>query len=147
MPRSFKGRVILPGDVEGEALVTHQGFNSYAVFYDSLHDQATMALSADSGNRELYGKNLAGKIICLPKTIGSTSAGAVWQRVLSLGIAPRAMLFSESIDSLAAGGLLVADIWTGRRIITVDQLGSEFLECVEEGDLLGVIQDGTVILC
>ncbi|MFC2046571.1 aconitase X swivel domain-containing protein, partial [Chloroflexota bacterium] len=90
--------------------------------------------------------NLTDKIICLPQTVGSTSAGAVWQRIARLGVAPRAMLFSQPIDSLAAGGLIVADVWAGRRIVTVDQLGDEFLQTIKEGDWLAVREDGTVIV-
>ncbi len=110
---SFKGRAVLPGNLEGEALVTHTGFNTYASFSTSLHSHTGTALCSDRNNQELYGKNLAGKVICLPKTTGSTSAGAVWQRVAQMGVAPKAMLFSQQIDSLAAGGLVVADVWAG----------------------------------
>ena len=144
MSRSFKGRAILPGNLEGKALVTHAGFNTYASFYTSIHAQVEVAVCADSGNRELYGKNLTGKIICLPNTVGSTSAGAVWQRLARLGVAPRAMLFSQQIDSLAAGGLIVADVWAGKRICTVDRLGDEFLESVKDGDRIVIHQDGSV---
>lgn len=144
--RSFKGRAILPGNLEGEALVTHVGFNTYASFYTSIHVEVEAARCADSGNQELYGKNLTDKIICLPKTTGSTSAGAVWQRVAQMGIAPKAMLFSQQIDSLAAGGLIVADVWAGKRIVTVDQLGDKFLETVQDGDRIVIQEDGTVII-
>lgn len=146
MTRTFKGRAVLPGNLEGEALVTHTGFNTYASFYTSIHAGAQAAPCADSGNRELYGKDMADKIICLPKTVGSTSAGAVWQRIARLGIAPRAMLFSQHIDSLAAGGLIVADVWGSRRIVTIDQLGDEFLESVADGDRLIIQEDGTVTI-
>jgi predicted aconitase with swiveling domain len=142
--RTFKGRAILPADLEGEALVTHVGFNTYASFYTSIHGQVEAAQCADSGNRELYGKSLTGKIICLPKTVGSTSAGGVWQRIARLGIAPKAMLFSQQIDSLAAGGLIVADLWAGKRICTIDRLGDEFLSSVKDGDRIVLRQDGTV---
>jgi predicted aconitase with swiveling domain len=144
MSRSFSGRAILPANVSGEALVSRRAFNAYASFYNSLHDTASAAECADRGNPELFGKDLRGKIICLPKTAGSTSAGAVWQRVASLGIAPEALLFADVIDSLAAGGLLAADIWTDHRICTVDQLGSDFLLAVQDGDWLEVHDDGTV---
>jgi predicted aconitase with swiveling domain len=144
--RTFKGRPILPEDLEGEALVTHVGFNTYASFYTSIHAQVEAARCADSGNQELYGKNLTGKIVCLPKTVGSTSAGAVWQRIARLGVAPRAMLFSQQIDSLAAGGLIVADVWAGKRICTIDRLGDEFLASVKDGDRIAIRQDGTVTI-
>lgn len=144
MRNTFKGRVILSGNLTGEALITQRGFNAYASFYNSLHDNAISAECADSGNTELFGKNMTNKIICLPKTTGSTSAGAVWQRVASLGIAPKAVLFAHSIDSLAAGGLLVADIWSHHHICTVDQLGEDFLLSVQDGDWLEIHEDGTV---
>ena len=146
MSRTFSGRAILPGYLEGEALVTHVGFNTYASFYTSIHAQVEAALCADSGNRELYGKNLTGKIICLPKTVGSTSAGAVWQRIARMGVAPQAMLFSQQIDSLAAGGLIVADLWAGERIVVVDHLGDEFLASVQDGDRIVIRQDGTITI-
>jgi len=144
--RSFKGRAILPGNLEGEALVTHVGFNAYASFSTSIHTRVEAAQCADSSNQELYGKNLTDKIICLPKTTGSTSAGAVWQRVARMGVAPKAMLFSQQIDSLAAGGLIVADVWVGKRICAVDQLGDEFLESVKDGDRIVIREDGTVTI-
>ncbi len=146
MRRTFIGRALLPGNLEGEALVTHVGFNTYASFYTSIHAQVEAARCADSGNPELFGKNLTDRIICLPKTVGSTSAGAVWQRIARLGVAPRAMLFSQQIDSLAAGGLIVADVWAGKRICTVDRLGDEFLEAVKDGDRIVISKDGTVTI-
>lgn len=142
--RSFRGRAVLPGELEGEALVSRVGFNAYASFYDSIHVQVDEARCADANNQELYGKTLTGRIICVPKTTGSTSAGAVWQRIARLGVAPKAMLFSQSIDSLAAGGLIVADLWAGARIVTIDRLGDEFLATVKDGDLIALRADGTV---
>ncbi len=147
MNRSFKGRAVLPGDVAGEALVSRGGFNAYASFYDSIHAHVDEARCADGSNADLFGKILTDKIVCLPKTAGSTSAGAVWQRIARLGVAPKAMLFSQPIDSLAAGGLVVTDLWAGIRIVTVDQLGDEFLAAVNDGDLIEVREDGTVAIC
>jgi len=144
--KSFKGRAILPGNVEGEALVAHRGFNTYASFFTSMHTQAETAKCSDSSNRELYGKTLTDKIICLAKTIGSTLSGAVWQEVAKRGIAPKAMLFSRQIDSLAAGGLVVADVWVGKQIYAVDQLGDQFLDAVKDADRIVIGEDGTVII-
>ena len=146
MSRTFQGRVILPGKVEGRALVSRTGFNAYACFYNSLLDGVIYAECADSGNQALFGKRLDSAIICLPNTIGSTSAGAVWQRVARLGVAPLAMLFSKPIDSLAAGGLIIADLWAEKRIVTIDRLSSMFLNTVKEGDLVTVQDDGVVII-
>ncbi len=146
MSSTFKGRAVLPGNLAGRALVTTRGFNAYACFYNSLQEGVVYSKCADSGNKDLFGKRLDGKIICLPNTIGSTSAGAVWQRVAQFGVAPLAMLFSKPIDSLAAGGLIVADLWAGKRIVTIDQLGDEFLNTVSEGEWITIHDDGNVII-
>lgn len=144
--KTFKGRPILPAQVAGEALVTHRGFNVYASFYTSIHRQVGNAMCSDSGNPDLYGKNLTDKILCLPLTVGSTSAAAVWQHIARRGIAPRAVLFAEQIDALAAGGLIVADVWAKKRICTVDRLGAEFLNAVKDGDRIVIQRDGTVLV-
>ncbi len=146
MPAEFKGRSIIKGQVKGEALITRQGFNTYASFFNSIHTPSDKALCADTGNHYLYGKNMSNKIICLPNTTGSTSSGAVWQRLIKMGNAPKAMLFSKPIDTLAAGGLIVADIWTEGKIITVDCLGNDFLRAVKEGDILEITNAGAVFI-
>ncbi|NJD60825.1 MAG: hypothetical protein C3F13_16185 [Anaerolineales bacterium] len=146
MDRTFKGRAVISGMLQGEALVGRMGFNAYASFYDCLREGARSAVCADSGNLELFGRRLDGKILCIPKTTGSTSAGAVWQRTARLGVAPIAVLFSQVIDPLAAGGLIIADLWAGSRIVTIDQLGDEFLQTVQSGDQLAILEDGRVIV-
>ena len=146
MRRRFKGRLILAGSLRGEAVVTRQGFNSLASFYPAMLEKADEAICADHGNPDLFGKLLSGEILCLPKTIGSTSAGTTWDRVAKMGIAPKALLLSETIDSLAAAGLIIADEWAGTRIVAVDRLGQALLDQVSDGDTISVCKDGTVIV-
>mgnify|MGYP001553575124 FL=1 len=62
----------------------------------------------------------------------------------SLGVGPKAMLFSQHVDSVSIAGLLMDDIWNGRRVITVDLLGDEFLEATKSGDPISIKEDGTV---
>jgi len=59
-------------------------------------------------------------------------------------VGPEALLFSKPIDSLAAAGVLMADIWKDQRMVTVDMLGDEFLETVQTGDPIAIHEDGTV---
>jgi hypothetical protein len=47
---------------------------------------------------------------------------------------------------LAAGGLIIADLWVRKRIVTVDMLGDEFLNTVIEGDWITIYDDGTVTI-
>ena len=50
----------------------------------------------------------------------------------------------KSIDTLAAAGVLMADIWKDQHIVTIDMLGDEFLETVQMGDPVSFHEDGTV---
>jgi uncharacterized protein len=144
MPKTFKGRALLAGDVQGEAAVSRVGFNTLASYQTSVVLRKKTATCGDQNNPDLYKRPLTGKILCLPQTIGSTSGGLVIQTIASRGIGPKAMLFSEHIDSLAAAGVILADIWQGQRIVVVDQLGAEFLSSVQTGDTVKVHADGTV---
>ncbi|MCP4623748.1 MAG: DUF126 domain-containing protein [bacterium] len=146
MSEQFNGRPIIAGDLQGEALVTRTGFNTLVCFYDSLLTEPETATCSDAHNLDLFGKSLTGKIICLPQTIGSTSAGATWLRVCQIDLAPKAMLFSKSIDSLAAAGLILADVWAACPVCTIDRLGERFLQSVETGSRLTIHKDGTVIV-
>ncbi|MBW1902402.1 MAG: DUF126 domain-containing protein [Deltaproteobacteria bacterium] len=142
----IKGRPVLPGAVRGQALVSHKGFNTLASFKKRTGIYSNKMVCTDHDNPDLYGKIITGAILCLPYTIGSTAAGHAFQRVAKKGLGPKALLFSERIDPLTAAGVILADIWAESRIVTVDELGHEFLETVREGQSIEVKQDGTVII-
>ena len=145
MATTFKGRPIVPGNLEGEALVSKQPFNTTASYFTNMFAGNTKdAPCTDANNKELYQKNLAGAIICTPQTVGSTmGAGAIMGMNL-LGVGFKAMLFSSHVDSIAAGGLIMDDIWNGRTVITIDLLGDEFMNTVKNGDRIKISEDGTV---
>ena len=145
MSKVFKGRPVVAGAINGkEAVVTHTGFNTLASFQKSALKKAKQVICSDQNNPELYEKNLTDRVICLPKTIGSTTGGMVLYSVCALNIHPCAMLFSETIDSLAAAGVVLVDIWTDSSIVAVDNLGDEFLNYVKDGMKITVSEDGTV---
>lgn len=146
MSQVFKGRVIVAGNFKGEALVSRKGFNTLASFQKSIVTRAKKARCSDQDNPDLYQKEITGKILCLPQTIGSTTGGLVILTAAQRGVAPAAMLFSRPIDSLAAAGIIMTDIWLNKKIITVDSLGDEFLETVKTGQLLEITEDGQVVI-
>lgn len=144
MEKVFKGRVVGGGALVGEAIVSRQGVNTLATFQSSALKNAKQVLSSDQNNPDIYKQNLTGKILCLPKTIGSTTGGLVIQAICAMGINPSAMLFSEEIDSLACSGILLARNWENSSIIAIDKLGDEFLQYVQSGDKIEISADGTV---
>lgn len=146
MNKTFKGRPVVSGCIQGEAVVSRQGFNILASLQRDLMGKKKVVACSDQNNPGLFGKAISGKILCLPQTIGSTTGGMVLQAAAALGMAPAALLFSEPIDSLAAGGVLLAKVWNDTDIITVDGLGEDFLKAVEHGQRLTVESDGTVTI-
>jgi predicted aconitase with swiveling domain len=57
------------------------------------------------------------------------------------------MLFSEPIDSLAAAGAVLADVWLDDvSMPVVDSLGEEFLEYVQDDMDITIQEDGTVVV-
>ncbi len=143
--QTFKGRALLPGDLTGEATVSHQPFNTTASYFDNMFAGVTdSAPCTDSDNKELFRKDIANCIMCTSQTIGSTFGGAAIMGVAEIGVGPQAMLFSRHIDSIISAGLFMEDIWNEKRIITIDLLGDEFLETVQTGDPIAIHADGTV---
>ena len=145
--KEFKGRVIAPGTVKAEAVVSHGGFNTLASLQGALQFGDKKATCGDQNNPDLYKKELAGKALCLPMTIGSTTGGLVLYCACAMGRQPACMLFSGPIDSLAAAGSILASVWLDDvQMPVVDSLGEEFLNYVKDGQTITIKEDGTVIV-
>ena len=113
--KTFQGRVIVSGTCSAEALVSKGGFNTLASYQSAL-----------------------------PQTIGSTTGGMLLYTACALGKQPACMLFSKPIDSLAASGAILGDVWTDAVMPVVDMLGDEFLACVQTGMTVTVKENGVV---
>ncbi len=145
--REFKGRVVTPGTVTAEAVVTRQGFNTLASMQMALQFGDKKVKCGDQSNPDLYEKPLFNKALCLPQTIGSTTGGLVLYCACAMGRQPACMLFANHIDSLAAAGAVLADVWVDSVTMPViDCLGDEFLEYVKDGMTVTVKEDGTVVV-
>lgn len=142
--KTFKGRAVVPGTAEATALVSHGGFNTLASYQKSLMFGDKTGKCGDQNNPDLFGKPMAGTALCLPQTIGSTTGGMVLYCAHAMERSPACLLFSNHIDSLAAAGAILADVWTDRGLPTVDCLGEEFIKTVKTGDRIKVYEDGTV---
>lgn len=142
--REFRGRVVVPGTATAPALVTREGFNTLASFQKSLMFNDKDGTCSDQNNKDLYQKKMAGKALCMPQTIGSTTGGMVLYCASSMGVVPACLLFSKPIDSLAAAGAILSDIWTDSNLPTVDNLGDEFLDYVKDGMTIEILEDGIV---
>lgn len=145
MMKTFQGRVVAKGTIKAPALVSHGGLNTLASFQKALQFGDKKATCGDQNNPDLYGKEMAGKALCLPRTIGSTTGGLVLYCACAMKRQPACMLFSEPIDSLAGAGAILADVWLDDVTMpVVDSLGEEFLEFVKDGMSISVKENGVV---
>ena len=58
--KKFQGRVVSPGEVSAQAVVTHGGLNTLASFQKALQFGDKKATCGDENNPVLYGKQMAG---------------------------------------------------------------------------------------
>ena len=143
--RQFQGRVVTPGTVTAESVVTTQGFNTLASLQMALQFGDKEVKCGDQNNSELHGKSLLNKALCLPQTIGSTTGGLVLYCACAMEKNPACMLFANHIDSLAAAGAVLADVWIDNvSMPVVDCLGDEFLAYVKDGMKITVKENGIV---
>ncbi len=145
--KSFKGRVIATSDWTGEAVVSHEGFNTLASCQTSaLMPTAKKIIVSDQNNKDLYKKNITGKALCMPETIGSTTGGMIIQTIAVRNLAPKAWLFSHPIDPLSSSGIILSNVWNDAGLIAIDNLGDDFLASVKDGDQIEIKSDGTVTI-
>ena len=143
--KRFQGRIVTPGTVTAEAVVTREGFNTLASLQMALQFGDKQAKCGDQNNPDINGLPLAGKALCLPQTIGSTTGGLVLYCACAMGRQPACMLFANHIDSLAAAVAVLADVWVeDAKMPVIDCLGDEFLEYVKTGMSVTVNDDGSV---
>ena len=143
--KQFTGRVVAKGTVSAPALVSHGGLNTLASFQKALQFGDKKATCGDQNNPDLYGKQMAGKALCLPRTIGATTGGLVLYCACSMKRQPACMLFANRIDSLAAAGAILAEVWLDDvSMPVVDSLGEEFLDYVHDGMTVTIGENGLV---
>ena len=92
--RVFEGRTVVPGSVTAEAVVSRGGLNTLASFQKAIQFGDKKATCGDQNNPDLYGKQMAGKALCLPQTIGSTTGGLVIYCACSMGRQPAYQFFA-----------------------------------------------------
>ncbi len=145
--KEFKGRVVTPGTCTAKAVVTREGFNTLASLQKALQFGDKKATCNDQNNKDIYGEELAGNALVLPQTIGSTTGGMVLYCACAMKRQPACMLFSNHIDSLAAAGAILADVWLPDITMPViDNLGDEFLNYVKTGMTVTIKEDGVVVV-
>ena len=127
----LKGRKVMGGIAEGEALVCMDSMS----FYGGV-DPIT-GIITDPGHN-CNGMNITGKVFVFPTGKGSTVGSYVIYRMAKLGTAPDAIINVET-EAILATGCVISDI------PLVDMLDQDPLKVIKNGMRVRVnADDGTV---
>ena len=126
---TIKGRTIMKGDVQAEAIVTRTPLSfSYiddaAAVLDSTHD--------------LYGQIIKDKILVIPTLKGSAMQELALAALVQSGRAPKGIVASEADSRLIAAALFC-------EIPTMDRLEKNPLEVINTGDLVRINADNGIV--
>lgn len=120
----LRGRCVVPGISEGEALVTRQAVSGWGGI-----DSRTGTIV--EVRHELRGQSFAGKVLVFPGAKGSSGWSNAFHLTRSLGVAPAAMLFNDMSAKVALGAVVT-------RAPSVTDFDIDPLEAIETGDWVRV---------
>jgi uncharacterized protein len=133
----MRGEILVEGQgAEGEALVLTAPIS----FWGGVNPKT--GLIADVRHPQ-HGVSISGKVLCLPGTIGSSSAAAVLLELVSAGLAPAAIILHEP-DAILLLGLVVAQEMGHPTPIALRLDRGEFKKLA--GNSLRVSQDGSLLI-
>jgi predicted aconitase with swiveling domain len=130
------GRAIVPGEAEGEALVTTEPLS----FWGGYDFKTGHIIDR---HHPLAGVCAAGRVLVVPFTKGSSTTTAVLLEAVRAGTAPAAILTTR-VDSFFALASIVADVMYGRSfpVVVIDEADAGHLESRMR---LTVQPDGSII--
>jgi hypothetical protein len=127
----LKGRRVVGGSTEGEALVTKQNISTWGGV------NAVQGIITER-RHELRGKSFKDKILVFPAAKGSSGWSTVAQVMRLAGQAPKAMVIRE-ISSLTGIGAVVM------HVPTITDLDQDPTQVIETGDWVKVDGDRGVV--
>lgn len=121
---TLKGRPVVDGVAEGEALVTRDTISGFGGI-----DNATGEIT--EVRHELRGQSFAGKVLVFPGAKGSSGWASHFQTARLNGVAPIAMIFKHTTTKMALGAVIV-------RAPAVTELDQDPIEVIKTGDWVKV---------
>ncbi|WP_413791818.1 MULTISPECIES: aconitase X swivel domain-containing protein [unclassified Pseudomonas] len=130
-PFTLKGRKVVGGCFEGEALVTHERISGWG----GIDPRSGTVIET---RHELKGISFAGKVLVFPGAKGSSGWSSQFHIARLAGVAPGALLFNEMTAKMGLGAVVVhAPAMTD---FTEDPLGR-----IRTGDWVRVDADAGIV--
>jgi predicted aconitase with swiveling domain len=132
MEKILKGRPIVKGRAEGEALVT-----SECISFMGSTDPKTGYI-IEHGH-ELEGECMKGKVLCFPSSKGSTGGSYMLYDAVKRGVGPSAIINVDA-ESIAVIGAIVADLPMVDHIDISQIKTGDFIKMDSESGEIEIIQ-------
>ena len=123
----IRGRKVVGGLVEGEALVTRQTISGWGGIN-------SMTGTVIENHHELKGVSFAGKVLVFPGAKGSSGWSGAFHTTKLTGSAPLAMLFNVTTTKAALGAVVL-------RVPSMTDFESDPLDAIATGDWVRVDAD------
>src|SRR5262245_66146026 len=133
--RLIAGRIVVPGEASGEALVTSEPLSfwgGYDFRTGEIIDQ----------HHPLAGANARGRILAVPFTKGSSTTTAVLLEAVRAGTAPAAIV-TTGVDPFFALASIVAEMMYGRAFPVIALTPDDFAQ-LETGDRPAIDRSGVI---
>lgn len=127
----LRGRKVVPGVVEGEALVSHETISGWG----GIDPVKGIIIER---RHELFGVSFTGKILVFPGAKGSSGWSGFFQSTRLLGTAPLAMLFTHLTTKVALGAVVT-------RVPSMTDFDRDPVELIRTGDRVRVDADAGIV--
>ena len=127
----LRGRKVVGGIAEGEALVTRETISGWG-------GVNPMQGSIIETRHELRGQSFKDKVLVFPGAKGSSGWSVVFHTTRLAGTAPKAMIFNEMTTKVALGAVVM-------RVPSITELDRNPLEVIETGDWVVVNADAGIV--
>ncbi len=134
--RVIAGRVIVAGEADGEALVTHDALSFWGGY--DFHTGEII-----DKHHPLAGIRAAGRILAVPFSKGSSTTTAVLLEAVRAGTAPAAIL-TTGADAFFALASIVADVMYGKSFPVIALEAADF-SALETGMRLRIGRGGQIV--
>jgi predicted aconitase with swiveling domain len=123
----LRGRKVVGGYAEGEALVTHETISGWG----GINPLSGTVIET---RHALRGQSFKDKILVFPGAKGSSGWSAAFHVTRITGTAPKALVFNEMTTKIALGAVVM-------RIPAVTDLDQDPLQVIQTGDWVSVDGD------
>lgn len=127
----LKGRAVVAGVAEGEAIVTRQTISGFG----GIDSRTGTIIEV---RHELRGRSFKDKVLVFPGAKGSSGWASHFQVTRLAGSAPRAMIFNIMTTKIALGAVVT-------RVPAVTELDQDPLEVIKTGDHVKVDGDNGIV--